>query len=73
MEQTTEGTISYRLSISWSHRSASSDKPSRGLADVMLRELSGGFPEVEGVCRDNWIRGPHPSNCADLQTRAMKI
>lgn len=42
MEQTTDGTISYRLSISRSHRSASSDNPSSGLADVMVREVSAG-------------------------------
>lgn len=69
MEQTTDGTISYRLSISWSHRSTSSDNPSSGLADVMLRELLAGFTEVERVCRDGWIRGPYPSNCADLQNK----
>ena len=73
MEQTTDGTISYRRSISWSHRSASSDNPSSGLADVMLRKLSADFAEVKRVRRGDWIRGPHPSNCADLQTRGIKI
>lgn len=45
MEQTTDGTISYRLSISRSQRSASSDNPSSGLADVMVREVSAGLTE----------------------------
>lgn len=39
MEQTTEGTISYRRSISWSHLRPSSAKPSSWLVDVMLAKI----------------------------------
>lgn len=72
MEQTTDGTISYRLSISRSQRSASSDNPSSGLADVMAREVSAGLTERgaegwRGERGDDWIRGTRPSNCAHLQ------
>lgn len=42
MEQTTEGTISYLLSISWSHFSPTSAKPNSWLVDVMLTEVKGG-------------------------------
>lgn len=78
MEQTTDGTISYRLSISRSHRSTSSVRPSSGLADVMLRVVSAGLTESVGlrgrggVCGGDWISWPQPSTCADLQTRAME-
>lgn len=41
MEQTTEGTISYLLSISWSHLSPTSAKPSSWLVEVMLTEVKG--------------------------------
>lgn len=42
MEQTTEGTISYLLSISWSHFSPTSAKPSSLLVEVMVIEVEGG-------------------------------
>lgn len=66
MEQTTEGTISYRLSISWSHLSPTSAKPRRGLLEVMMIEdVGAGSKRKEGgrgggVFRDSWISGPHP-------------
>lgn len=78
MEQTTEGTISYRLSISRSQRSASSDSPSRGLADVMAREVRAGLTERAGLGaaggerRDHWIRGTRPASCAHLQKQGRK-
>lgn len=42
MEQTTEGTISYFLSISWSHFSPTSAKPSSLLVEVMVTEVEEG-------------------------------
>lgn len=39
MEQTTEGTISYLLSISWSHLSPTSAKPNSWLVEVMVDKV----------------------------------
>lgn len=77
MEQTTEGTISYLLSISWSHFSPTSAKPNSWLVDVMLTEVKGGqlLKElgwgVEGMRQDDWISGPHPLKRGYLQTGRM--
>lgn len=49
MEQTTDGTISYRLSISWSHRSTSSPRPSSWPVDVMMAQSSGGDGRSGGL------------------------
>lgn len=41
IEQTTEGTISYLRSISWSHLRPTSDKPNSRLVDVMMADVEG--------------------------------
>lgn len=66
MEQTTEGTISYLLSISWSHFRSASAKPRSWLVEVMSATFRRGA-EAEGTCRDNWVSGPHPLKRINLQ------
>jgi len=53
MEQTTDGTISYLLSISWSHLSSTSAKPSSWLVEVMVTEVEGA-----GFRRRGWYTWP---------------
>lgn len=59
MEQTTEGTISYLLSISWSHLSPTSAKPNSWLVEVMVDkvEATGSKGEKRVGGRGKGLRG----------------